>query len=423
MRHLRERILAVNGKSRSGALLGPALYALALGVIGVAAMRATLGHRFGSLEPPDASRATWSSGPSCPLSVGQQVKAVNAFREMMPVFQHPRCVNCHGGVNPFIEQTGPDPADKEAPASTTVHGGGVIRRQNDKAPDGTALIESECRDCHNHMAVRRNGSESVWMTAPNFASFVGKDATALCQQIKGRFHDPEDLIGHMKDDNGGNNFAGTAFNGDRGLDPDRYGDVPLQEPTISHEAFIQLGRKWVAAMGGKLEGDQSCGCVMPRIRLEVHHTQSMEVPQGLPSREASEVKFQVDLEPAGDDKPGFFLGQHSLTRTIDMTLPQYCEGKASRGERWQLWALVDSVTGSIKVAQVAFDEEPKGYIECRNDRGKGRIDPLFPLPGPASGPGLQELVIPPDSTSKTARAGDKIWNESLTITLLEVPGK
>jgi hypothetical protein len=106
-----------------------------------------------------------------------------------------------------------------------------------------------------------------------------------------------------------------------------------------------------------------------------------------------------------------------------MTLPQNCEGKASREERWQLWALVDSVTGSIKVAQVAFDDEPKGYIECTNDRGKGRIDPLMPGPGPANSPGFQELVIPPDSTTRTVRAGDKNWTESLTITLLEVPGK
>ena len=384
----------MNGGSRSGALVGPVLYTLVLAVIGVPAVRAALGHRLVSEPPPGASQATGSSGPSCPLSVGQQVKAVTAFREMMPVFRHPRCANCHGGVNPFIEGTGPDPADESAPASTEAHRGGAIRRQNDRAPDGTALIESECRDCHDHMATRRDGSESVWMTAPNLLSFVDKDATTLCKQIKGAFHDAEDLIGHMTDDNGGNNFTRTAYNGDRGLDPERYGDIPRVWPPISHEAFIQLGRKWVAAMGGELEGDESCGCVMPRIRLEVHHTQAMEVPHGLPSKEASDVKFQVDLEPAGDDKPGFFLGQHSLTRTINMALPQYCEGKASRGERWQLWALVDSVTGSMRVAQVAFDEEPKGYIECRNDRGKGRIDPLLPGPGPANSPGLQEAGDP-----------------------------
>ena len=104
-----------------------------------------------------------------------------------------------------------------------------------------------------------------------------------------------------------------------------------------------------------------------------------------------------------------------------MTLPQYCKGKATRGERWQLWALIDSVSGSIKVAQVAFDDEPKGYIECRNERGTGRIDPLAPGPGPAGSPGFQELMIPADSSSKTVKAGNETWNEALTITVLEGP--
>jgi len=29
------------------------------------------------------------------------------FAELMPVFGHPRCVNCHGGVDPFNEYAGP----------------------------------------------------------------------------------------------------------------------------------------------------------------------------------------------------------------------------------------------------------------------------------------------------------------------------
>jgi hypothetical protein len=139
------------------------------------------------------------------------------------------------------------------------------------------------------MAPRRDGSKSVWMTAPNFLSFVDKDTTAICRQIKRASQDAEHLIGHMKDDNGDNDFTATAYNGDRGLDSVRYGDIQRERPSISHQGFIQLGQKWVAAMGGELAGDESCGCVMPTIKLKVHHTQSMEVPRGLPSKEASDV--------------------------------------------------------------------------------------------------------------------------------------
>jgi len=232
-------------------------------------------------------------------------------------------------------------------------------------------------------------------------------------------------VEHIRIDHGEDNvqFIAAAFVGDRALGEGLadYGLKP-DAPPGDQPGLTKKAQNWVDVLGEEgYKASPECGCVMPKIKLEVHHTQSMQVPRGLPSKEASDVKFQVDLEPAGEDKPGFYLGEHSLTRTINMTLPQYCKGEASRGERWQLWALIDSVTGSIKVAQVAFDELPKGYIECRNDRGKGRIDPLFPLPGPGSSPGFQELLFPPESTSKTVRAGNKTWSESLTITLLEVP--
>ena len=76
------------------------------------------------------ANTTVARGPSCPLPVGRQVKAVKAFQAMMPVFRHPRCFNCHGGVNPFIEKTGPDPADTAAPAGrivAVIHHVGIIK--------------------------------------------------------------------------------------------------------------------------------------------------------------------------------------------------------------------------------------------------------------------------------------------------------
>ena len=196
-------------------------FTLALGAVGAAYLRPSgpeLSSAAASFPPTEIANVPARPGPSCPVPVGQQVKAVKLFREMIPVFQHPRCFNCHGGVNPFIEKTGRDPADKSAPASTVAHGGGLVRRQNDRARDGTLLIESECQDCHNNVAPRRDGSKSVWMTAPNFLSFVGKDAPTICRQVKRASPDAKHLIGHMTDDNGGNNFTRTAFNGNRGLD-------------------------------------------------------------------------------------------------------------------------------------------------------------------------------------------------------------
>ena len=206
------------------------------------------------------------SESSCPIPLDGQVKSVLAFAKIASFLTtEPRCVNCHGGVNPHIEGTGPDAGDEAAPASTTEHGGGRIPRMRERAPDGTLLIESGCVECHNDMAPRRDGSKSVWMTAPSFLSFVGKDATTLCKQVKRSTHSATEFTGHLKDDNGGNNFAGTAFKGDRGLDKGSFGDLPPAPPSISHAALMRLGQDWIDAMGGAFKGDESCGCV-PQLR-------------------------------------------------------------------------------------------------------------------------------------------------------------
>lgn len=37
----------------------------------------------------------------CPLSPEKEKHSIDTFAKPMPVFTHPRCINCHGGVNPF----------------------------------------------------------------------------------------------------------------------------------------------------------------------------------------------------------------------------------------------------------------------------------------------------------------------------------
>lgn len=199
---------------------------------------------------------------SCPLTESQSQKAVVAFEKIAKfVLNEPRCVNCHGGVNPYINGIGLNPQDPSAPPSLIAHGGGAIKR----SADGT--MEAECMDCHNNMANKRDGSPTrQWMTAANFHSFVDKDATSLCRQFKRSLGSAEEFLGHAKDDNGGNNFAQTAFNGNRGLNADQYLDpdgptyVAPKPPSMSHDEFIKLGQDWVNAMGGKFQGDESCGC-------------------------------------------------------------------------------------------------------------------------------------------------------------------
>src|SRR5215472_12584156 len=75
--------------------------------------------------PLPASRAQQSGDPVCPLSEEQTQKAIAAFAELAPIFQQPRCINCHGAVDPF---------DKPG-----THPGGDLDRKDN----------TDCGTCHD----------------------------------------------------------------------------------------------------------------------------------------------------------------------------------------------------------------------------------------------------------------------------------
>jgi hypothetical protein len=100
------------------------------------------------------------------------------------------------------------------------------------------------------------------MTATAAHAFVNNDAITLCRQFKRSTGSAEAFLAHVRDDDGGNNFSGTAFNGDRGLDLKDYKmeGIIAEPPSISHDAFMKLAEDWIGAMGGRFQGDEGCGC-------------------------------------------------------------------------------------------------------------------------------------------------------------------
>lgn len=211
----------------------------------------------------------------CSLTDSQTQKAIAAWARIAAfITSEPRCVNCHGGVNPFINGVGIDPddpfKDSEAPVSRVDHGGGKQQHEN------TGIMDQGCKKCHRGMAangawieigdkpaeVADGAPVPNWTTAPTFLSFVDKDPATLCRQIKKATGSADAFIGHLRNDNGRANFAGTAFYGNRGLDQDSMDDEHLkpQPPSITHAALVKLGQDWIDAMGGKFQGDEGCGC-------------------------------------------------------------------------------------------------------------------------------------------------------------------
>ncbi len=327
------------------------------------------------------------------------MKAVEAFGEMMPVFRHPRCLNCHGGVDPHSEKhRGVDQLD----ADLTLFG-------------NRPAYLAQCQECHDGLP--------GWMVPPIAElMFVGKSDEQLCLQMKEREHTGEEFVGHIFNDHGAQNvqFIAAAFVGDRALGEGMRDYELVAEPPPGTQADLtEKARKWVEMLGEGYTASPECGCVMPKIKLKIHHTEEAAYPRGVPSKEASEALFEVSLLPMGDERPGHYQGAVSLDRTIELTLPRSCRGTASRQERWELYARLDPESGDMTVWRTQMADEPAGGIECAHGTSTAKTG-LFP--GAAvSMLGFGELVIPADSTSKRLTAEYRGTKESLTITVLELP--
>jgi len=212
----------------------------------VAVMTAAAAHETGPLPdraPRSAGRASLQA-PSCPLSTAQQIKSNKAWLAMMPVFRHPRCLNCHGAIpNPFKQPVG------------ARHSGVMDIDGNENG--------ATCEECH----------VTDWQVAAGAPNWTDESDMGLCRGMHMAFDkDAPRFIDHLLRDGGGFPFVKFAFEGKRGLVD---GGITIYEaetnrkfipepPPGTHAQFVQQARDWVAAQGGLFVGDESCGCEKPQ---------------------------------------------------------------------------------------------------------------------------------------------------------------
>jgi hypothetical protein len=137
------------------------------------------------------------------------------FQKMLPVVRHPRCMNCHGGI---------DPGD------STRHGGGAI------------TVEA-CEQCHTDV--------SHWDLPGRDHFFVGKTDKELCslfaefamKQGHARF-----ISNHLR----GDELIIAAFKGVMAgarnpgfVDPPNPPQPPADPPRGGQDAFVKLGQDWL----------------------------------------------------------------------------------------------------------------------------------------------------------------------------------
>jgi hypothetical protein len=287
--------------------LTPFLAALILLIVALAWDSGT-----GTVSATTTASSVEQAANSCPLAVGDQVKAIAAFAKMIPVFRHPRCSNCHGGVDPFV-----DP-------KVGKHGGEQM--------DEGDFEKGSCQDCHDQMIHGKIG----WNVAPPPMSWVNKSDEELCMQVRVMNPEADKYVGHIRDDNGGVPFTEVAFAGMRALNKgtdNAAGITVIAEPPPGTLALMtQQAQDYVDAMGGSLVGTSECGCKLQPVEVHFESTMTIVTPR-VTSTITGEGRVVLRLKP-DPSSPGWDVasdfrgGTASITwSAVSISQPSGCDGQ------------------------------------------------------------------------------------------------
>lgn len=228
---------------------------------------------------------------ACSLTSAQERTAMDAFDLMLPVLFHARCLNCHGGVNPYVER------------AIGRHVGGAMV---DTA--GAALPDAACEDCH--------GLLPGWQVPGTPMHFVGKSPTDLCIQFK-QFAPGSgaEFVEHIEHEPGLPQFIKTAFLGTRALNAlgeityqDSTGQAPVVEPPPgTHAEFVTLARDWANAIGTSWTETPECGCTLSGAWHGTITADGSFLQAGMPGRLHVSSSATVMFEPV--PTPSFSSGR------------------------------------------------------------------------------------------------------------------
>jgi hypothetical protein len=180
----------------------------------------------------------------CPLSDSQQERAQQAFAEIDRMLRSspPRCINCHGGIQPFREGT--------------KHPGGRLGWVHDEKGRRNLLAtrQGQCVLCH----------DPPWQAPVGDDFWTDKDAVQLCRHFRQQFDTAPKFFNHIETDP----LADIAFAGTRALNDNgqvfsemEFGRPYTPEPPSFVRADLRLvSGVWVDTMGGEFKGGESCGC-------------------------------------------------------------------------------------------------------------------------------------------------------------------
>lgn len=199
------------------------------------------------------ARVHAQNASSCPVPLDKQIEAVGAFAEMLPVFRHPRCLNCHGGLDPMSEAH--PGADQLEPHPHPL------------------VFAKQCAQCHDGLPGQ--GDLPGWRQPGEPVFFVGKSDEELCLQMKKFERTGDEFVEHIHNDHGGIQFIAAGFAGDRALGEGLkdYG-LTIEKPPGTQAELTAKARRWVDLLGDGYSASNECGCVV-KLQGKFTYTDSL----------------------------------------------------------------------------------------------------------------------------------------------------
>jgi hypothetical protein len=298
-------------------------------------------------ERPDArpTRLAASNARACSLGPAESKRAVDTFHDkLMPVLMHPRCFNCHGGVDPTTE------------TEIGGHIGGAVN---------VTTKMGACADCHEFKG---------WFLPPEELRWVGKSERELCMLFKQMERNPARFVEHVTNDHFPKapefQIAKVAFKGDASLNT--LGEITYEEktgqkfqpdpPRVSHAQFILDSRDWAYTIGDGFGVMPDCGCKLsgPAWEGTVKASWTMRTPELglLTEKSTSQVRLDLDTTMIHAGNPRRYW--KSTSGVIQWSI------KMSGGE------CTSSASGSVPVG-IGGDLNPMAIVQM-NPRPDGTTD-------------------------------------------------
>lgn len=299
-----------------------------------------------------------------PLTEVESFDGLYYFSKMMPLLEHPRCRNCHGGFDVHSKTT-EHPGGYVPPCAN--HIGAHCPECHDKAPNQFKIDSGECAGVLS----------SDWVPPPPEQFFTPSSVQEICLQFKKRFPDPSNQYSHAVNDG----RIHIGFDASHAM-----GDVPTEldeYPPFAYNDFVGFISDWI------FKGHYGCGW-KGTITVDDDKMQSTD---GFTDMMNSHVVFSVapdgtaTYEGTSHDASGFSDG--SANGTTD------CNGSGT-----STWKLILRGNGTVELTLGAAGSKCTGYActfgSCMTSTGDGGLttDPvqLFDVIAGSVGPDPSHLV-------------------------------